>query len=232
MKKLILTLFLFVGVNSFSQTISDVVSVDTILSKTNLYSNALSFFALEFKSANDVIQMKDAETGKVIGKGIIDGRSITIGISCKNGKYKYDIDIAPCKNDIDIVFNTTKVGMNKGKTIGKLKWINEQLTIPAECILFYPIDMLTKSFTEAKWVLKYNSAPYCDEMSLKNKTVYYNIPLAKKATEEWHMAIEEEIKQKLKEYIDMANPNEERNKIIISNLIGDLKREMTKKSDW
>lgn len=233
MKKIILTLLMCVSIFSFSQTTSDVVNVDSMLTKENLYSNALAFFALEFKSANDVIQMKDAETGKLIGKGIVDGRSITIGISCKNGKYKYDIDIDPCKNDIDIKFNTNTKWMDKGETIGKLKWVNGKVTIPLDYIIYYPKDWVTKSFEEAKYVIKYNENPMpLDGLSLKGKTIYYSIPLAKKATEEWKLAVDNSIVNLLKEYADMSNPNEERNKIIIGSLIRDLKREMSKKSDW
>lgn len=38
--------------------------------KEDIYSRALAFFATAYKSANDVIQMKDKEAGTVIGKGI------------------------------------------------------------------------------------------------------------------------------------------------------------------
>ena len=126
MKKIIM-LFTILLVNvAFAQTITEVVSVDTALTKSKLYSNSLAFFALEFKSANDVIQMRDVETGKVIGKGIVDNRSITIGISCKDGKYKYDIDIEPYKNIIAIplTFAITEFGMYSGLTKGQLEWIN------------------------------------------------------------------------------------------------------------
>ena len=78
MKKQLIFVFVIgmIAIQSIGQTITNIVNVDSTLKKTNLYSNALSFFALEFKSANDVIQMKDQETGKIIGKGIIDNRSI------------------------------------------------------------------------------------------------------------------------------------------------------------
>lgn len=86
--------------NIQSQTLySNVVTLDSTQTKSVLFSNALSWFALTFKSANDVIQMKDAETGKIIGKGIFEmtdnggkslPRNITITISIKDSKYKYD----------------------------------------------------------------------------------------------------------------------------------------------
>lgn len=94
MKKLFITL-LTIGISVLpviGQNFSEVV-VDSTKSKSQLYSNALTFFAEYFKSANNVIQMKDPETGKVIGKGLIgDGEEIKITITCKDGKYKYDIE--------------------------------------------------------------------------------------------------------------------------------------------
>lgn len=38
--------------------------------KDEIYSRSLAFFANAYKSANDVIQMKDKDAGTVIGKGI------------------------------------------------------------------------------------------------------------------------------------------------------------------
>jgi len=101
MKKLIILLLL--PLFNFAQTeFTEVVQVDSTTKKTVLYSNSLNWFAKTFKSANNVIQMKDAETGKVIGKGILsaapksmgvkgDGSTwATITITSKDGKYKYE----------------------------------------------------------------------------------------------------------------------------------------------
>jgi hypothetical protein len=72
------------------------------LNKSELYSNALSWFAKTFKSSNDVIQMKDAESGKIIAKGILNSAPTLMGVKgdgacwatitiiCKDGKYKYE----------------------------------------------------------------------------------------------------------------------------------------------
>jgi hypothetical protein len=40
--------------------------------KDEIYTKVLSYFAVAYKSANDVIQQKDKEAGVVIGKGIFD----------------------------------------------------------------------------------------------------------------------------------------------------------------
>lgn len=118
MKKLNLTtIAILMFTLSFGQITSEVISVDSTLKKEVLYSNALTFFAYEFKSANNVIQMKDVESGKVIGKGIADNREITITISCKDGKYKYEIEITPIPS---LIFEITKFGTWNGKTVGTM----------------------------------------------------------------------------------------------------------------
>ena len=207
-----------------SQTLTDIVTTDSTLKKANLFSNALSFFALEFKSANDVIQMKDGESGKVIGKGIVDNRSITIGISCKDGKYKYDIDIEPYKNLIAIPITFTTTGTTSfgkgilkynGETTGKLEWVSNEIKI---------------TNIKFNWDDKHSKYPY------NWPPVYHNgngIPMGmNKAYDNWKLSVDEELLILKKQYSDMSNPNEEKNKLIIYNLITDLKREMSKKSDW
>lgn len=80
---------------------SEVVAVDSTMSSKELFSKALNFITLNFKSANDVIQSKDEDNGKIICKGntrfinnrpeYVDGViNFTLQISVKKGKYKYD----------------------------------------------------------------------------------------------------------------------------------------------
>lgn len=80
---------------------SEVVTVDSTMSSKELFSKALNFITLSFKSANDVIQLKDESSGKIICKGntsftnnrpeYVDGViNFTLQISVKKGKYKYD----------------------------------------------------------------------------------------------------------------------------------------------
>jgi hypothetical protein len=118
---------LMITLSSFSQTVSGIVTVDSTLKKQTLYSNALEFFALEFKSANNVIQMKDAETGKVIGKGLFfDKREIIVAITCKDGKYKYDIEISNPSNLMGIIvdFGIDKYSYYGGKTLANILWLD------------------------------------------------------------------------------------------------------------
>lgn len=110
MKKIILLfVFALVSIITYSQelpvdsitkkfTYEGVVAAEG-LSKSDLYSRALEWFALEYKSSNDVIQLKDEATGKIIGKGFFTVKyyfrdpSIyhTIQISVKDNKFKYVI---------------------------------------------------------------------------------------------------------------------------------------------
>ena len=106
MKTLFLSFLLFLSTLTNAQTFSEVI-IDSNLTKETLYSNALSFFAATFNSANAVIQMKDPESGKVIGKGIIDGKEVMITITCKDKKYKYDIEMVMTK---EINLPITKLG--------------------------------------------------------------------------------------------------------------------------
>jgi hypothetical protein len=106
MKTLFLSFLLFLSTLTNAQTFSEVI-IDSNLTKETLYSNALSFFAATFNSANAVIQMKDPESGKVIGKGIIDGKEVMITITCKDKKYKYDIEM-PMTKEINLPI--TKLG--------------------------------------------------------------------------------------------------------------------------
>lgn len=81
---------------------NDVVKVDSVSSK-ELYVRAKQFFVNIFKSANDVVQMDDKESGIIVGKGFNDiyikilanpvaiQMWYSIKIQCKDGRYKYEI---------------------------------------------------------------------------------------------------------------------------------------------
>jgi hypothetical protein len=78
---------------------TEVVKVDSI-SKEKSYSKTKEWFALNFKSANDEIQLDDKENFTIIGKGAIkvtlmsfDAGFVrfTIKVQAKDNKYKYEI---------------------------------------------------------------------------------------------------------------------------------------------
>jgi len=217
MKKIVLILLILIKVSSFSQVVSEVVKVDSTINKVNLYSNALSFFATEFKSANDVIQMKDAETGKVIGKGIVDKREITITISCKDGKYKYEIETTPVKKNITIILKTKEYGSwyKNGETLAKVYWIDGQVQIPLNEITYFSN---TGTMGSASFNMVYGGV---GKPAMTNK-----------AYENWKNSVDTEVANLIKDYNDMSNPYEVKNKVIIDKIIASLKREMAKKTDW
>lgn len=85
-------------------TYSEVVLVDSVTTKQELYLKAKEWFAHAFNSAQNVIQFDDKESGKIIGKGLISVGStlgpvkssdnlgvvnFVVEIQLKNGKYKY-----------------------------------------------------------------------------------------------------------------------------------------------
>lgn len=90
--------------NTSKITYSEVVTVDSLTSKQELYSRAREWFAKTYNSSKDVVQMEDKESGKIIGKAITQvyykmlgmdhehGHiNYTITIAVKDGKYKYEI---------------------------------------------------------------------------------------------------------------------------------------------
>jgi hypothetical protein len=112
MRTLFTLLLLIVAFASHAQTLpvdetgkvnfTEVVEIQD--SAHNLYAKALQWFAITFKSSNDVIQMKDESTGMIIGKGTAYVKwpgqlgvytqgwlEFIITIAVKNGKYKYNI---------------------------------------------------------------------------------------------------------------------------------------------
>lgn len=84
-------------------TYKEVVFVDSLSNKQDLFSRAREWFAKAYKSSTSVIQMEDKESGKIVGKALIPvfykymgsqpGGNInyTISIYLKDGKYKYEI---------------------------------------------------------------------------------------------------------------------------------------------
>ncbi|MFV0376908.1 MAG: DUF4468 domain-containing protein [Mangrovibacterium sp.] len=158
MKKLLLIL-LMAPMFCFSQEYSEVVEVS---GKTadQLYASAREWFALTFKSANDVLRMDDSASGKLIGKGStqvtekystegivkvpmkIDWYpSFTINIAFKDGKYKCelsDIKITSAINDQltdkDGDFSTYKDQEEYFKNGSDPEWLKDNTNGPKAAI--------------------------------------------------------------------------------------------------
>lgn len=90
--------------NTNKITYSEIINVDSLISKQELYSRAREWFAETYNSSKEVVQMEDKESGKIIGKAITQVYykmfgtdhphgyiNYTISISVKDGKYKYEI---------------------------------------------------------------------------------------------------------------------------------------------
>ena len=106
MKKLVLPL-LFICSLSYGQkeslilpidsitnkiTYSGVVKIDSV-NKQELYSRAREWFAKAYKNSSKVIQMEDKESGKIVGKAMIEVYGSTLGIRNEGGNINYTISI-------------------------------------------------------------------------------------------------------------------------------------------
>ena len=108
MKIIILCLFCIIRIQlAYSQdklTYTEVVKVDTLLKKDELYARARLWFVKIFVNAKNVLQIQDKESGELVGKGaikynntilgtktVVDGWiRFTVNITIKDGKYKYE----------------------------------------------------------------------------------------------------------------------------------------------
>ncbi|HRG19192.1 MAG TPA: DUF4468 domain-containing protein [Flavobacterium lutivivi] len=109
MKKLILfASIIFICAYSYSQkkvlnlpfdsvtnkiSYSEVIFVDSLASKQELFSRAREWFAKAYKSSTNVIQMEDKESGKIVGKALMEVFSSNLGIPVEGGYMNYTISI-------------------------------------------------------------------------------------------------------------------------------------------
>ena len=119
-----------------------VLILDSTLKQEKLYSAGLEWFAINYKSAMNVLQLQDKEAGTIIGKArmscvIKSGKfmplnstniSYTLKLSFKNGKMKYELS-----DFIDDNYGLIKDGnVVKSTTI---KIANNQYTSMKTCVL-------------------------------------------------------------------------------------------------
>lgn len=84
------------GVAQTPYTREKVVEVDTMTTAEVLRAKARKWFVDTFKDANEVIQMDDAATNIIVGKGwspvgTKSGIHYTVEVACKQGRYRYRI---------------------------------------------------------------------------------------------------------------------------------------------
>lgn len=72
---------------------SEVVNVDTSLGKLELYSRAREWFAKAYNSSQNVIQMDDKESGKIVGKALTQVYHKALGSNYPSGYINYTISI-------------------------------------------------------------------------------------------------------------------------------------------
>ncbi len=104
MKKLIVIVSLFCGINSISQqSISfqkELISEGK--SKSELYVVLNEWFATTYNSANDVIQMQDKESGIIIGKGSMKYSMKGMSYACYSGYIEYTIKTVANDGSVNI----------------------------------------------------------------------------------------------------------------------------------
>ena len=104
MKRLIILLLLITSIlNGYCQDTTAVVTLNGNLTSDQLFKKAKEWYALTFKSANDVIQLSDLDTKKIIAKGEVEFSyrvnsfhfpyiyAFTLSVQFKDGRYKYDL---------------------------------------------------------------------------------------------------------------------------------------------
>ena len=159
-------------------TYTEVIKVDSNVSSKELYIRARTWFAETYRSAKDVIQMDDKESGILVGKGNFKYTSsvfmgsegtkgwvrYTITISVKDGRYKYEItnfnhEGNPLNSGGDFSFGllTTseecpyKVGSMSSKGWRDKVWkdIKQKLGSYAESIITALKNAMTKAITKS-----------------------------------------------------------------------------------
>jgi hypothetical protein len=74
-------------------TYSEVVTVDSSTTKNELYSRGREWFAKAYKSSTDVLQMDDKESGKIVGKALMQVYHKALGSNYKSGYINYTISL-------------------------------------------------------------------------------------------------------------------------------------------
>lgn len=134
MKKLSLLLLSFIMTINYCYTQTPKTS-DTItskLSKTILYTNALSWVTNSFNSGKAVIDMADKDGGLIIGKGYFEkDRPMKVTIQVKDGKYRYEFEINKKSYPSTLIEIpvTYPMKMFKGVTYAQISMDDEVITI-------------------------------------------------------------------------------------------------------
>jgi len=182
LKLMMITLMMCFTMNIFSQNeliYSEVIKVDSNISKSELYNRAKTWFVTTYNSSNDVLQLDDKENGQLIGRAIIKykskrtymGSDLTIGyikytikIFVKDGRYKYEISNFIHKSTY--YTNPSSMGLitvdefplikprNLTKNVSNKIWLDIKNQINnniSNLILGLKLDMLKETETKINW---------------------------------------------------------------------------------
>lgn len=196
---------------------TNVINVDSTLSSSFLYGKSLSFFAKYFKSANHVIQLADAENRRVIGKGIVGDRNVTISIDSKDGKYRYNIEIRPkpITKDTIILRNGKYFGMT-GYTKLRIVCDDTRCGVDKQLSEFIVTGYMGSAGgpNGGPWIGYYHTQPHM----LKNKWI------------EWKSVVDIESTRIDQSLEDVENPNDVLNQEIIRSILESLNAEI--RDNW
>lgn len=72
-------------------TYSEVVIVDSLSTKDELFSLAREWFAKAYNSSTNVLQLEDKENGKIVGKALMQVYYKSMGMTSPSGYINYTI---------------------------------------------------------------------------------------------------------------------------------------------
>jgi len=180
MKKLLILLILLTNTFAFSQTINndengyyEIIKVDS-LSKKQIYNKSKEWIALNYKSANDVIQL-DTED-KIIVKGIFKVPYLTyehtynhsLIISFKENRFKVEMILNSMHTNLSSNINIIEKGFLSTNSKNILKWINSNPLLQEENI--------KKSFLEQFKILGFSEKKALKEWEKNKKDMLSIIP--------------------------------------------------------
>lgn len=144
-------------------TYTDIVYLDSTITKDELFMVGREWMAKSFKSATDVLKMDDKEEGVMVGKGTMPFNSKTMGIEApmmdlhftisvylKNGKYKYEIT--------DFVLEENMLGMEFFMESFYFRELIEPMKRPSKKKSIYFLNQLNENMNILINSLKINMA--------------------------------------------------------------------------
>ena len=161
MRKIFLTLIitLFIGCAGIALDniaeeelkVQEIIEVD--LTKNEIYSLSLQWMANTFVDSKEVVEVKDAESGRLIGKGITYFTSVVVEIPCR---YTITIEAKEGRARVTIDSFTALWGEyhNKPRPVGKYKGergILEDVKGDAAALINDLSKHLNKSKSDSDW---------------------------------------------------------------------------------